>query len=122
MDKQKKVFGNSVKLSLVLLNVGIQLFAAIILKSTSSAVGVAYAIGILFVLSLNGVRFLSWGMLNKYFSLSEVYPLTTLFFPVLYAYSVLFENVPIEIGKIVGICLISGGAVFLTRERGRYAG
>jgi drug/metabolite transporter (DMT)-like permease len=113
--------GASLKIILVLVNVGIQLCAAITLNAASSAVGIAYAAGIFVVLALNGARFLSWGMLNNRYSLSEVYPLTTLFFPILYAYSVVFKNVPIEPHKIVGICLISFGAACLTKVKGRDA-
>lgn len=107
------------KLFLVLFNILIQLFSAIVLQLTLNLRGVMFYLMIGVVIFLNGMRFLSWGWLNRRFALSEIYPLTALFFPVLYVYSIISKEAILEVGKIIGVVLIFIGAAIINKASER---
>ena len=86
------------KLLLVLLvlgAVGLNLLAAIAMKLLAGAAGlgtVLLVLGIGFVIFLNGLRMLVWMFANRAFPLSTMYPLTSIFYPLMLGVSYYFNE------------------------------
>jgi multidrug transporter EmrE-like cation transporter len=78
---------------------------------------IAFSI-IALVIFINAVKFFLWGLLNKKYDLSKTYPLTTLFYPLIFLYSVIFDNGHVTLQKVVGISVIIIG-VLMFEMRGR---
>lgn len=68
------------------------------------------------VLGLNVLRFLYWGFLLKKFNLSELYPLTALFFPLIYFYSIFIGESHCSLGKITGVLIIVFGIYLFEKK------
>lgn len=68
------------------------------------------------VLGLNVLRFLYWGFLLKKFNLSDLYPLTALFFPLIYFYSIYLGESQWSVGKITGVLIIVCGIYLFERK------
>jgi hypothetical protein len=70
----------------------------------------------LLVLVLNIFRFIYWGFLLKKFDLSGLYPLTSLFFPLIYLYSIFNGEADYQISKIAGVCIIIFGILIFEKK------
>ena len=104
---------------LTLLNVGLQLGSALILKLAPELDSGRFAwIGILLggVLALNVARFVIWGVVHRRYPLSIAYPASALFFPGILAMAWWFgETVgPLQ---VAGAGLIMLGVVILLSDR-----
>lgn len=102
-------------LLLVSVAVGLNLVSAVVLKEAADkqcSSLLAIAALILLVASINLLRVALWAAIHKRFRLSDSYPLTSLFFPMILALSALYGE---EIGftKIFGTALITLGVLLL---------
>jgi multidrug transporter EmrE-like cation transporter len=69
-------------------------------------------IGFSVVFLLNGVRLVIWMLANRKFPLSTIYPLTSLFFPIMLGISYAYGE-PVGPLKIIGTLLIASGVFSL---------
>ncbi|MBL4280042.1 hypothetical protein H8F10_19335 [Vibrio fluvialis] len=100
----------------VIFTVLLTLMTSILLNIAADKVYyIAFSI-IALVIVINAVKFFLWGQLNKRYDLSKTYPLTTLFYPLIFLYSVIFDNGQVTVQKVVGISIIIVG-VFIFEMR-----
>jgi hypothetical protein len=69
------------------------------------------------VVVLNGTKFVIWGALNKRFKLSDTYPLTALFFPLIFVFAIVSGDAELTLNKVAGLCLIVTGFYFFEKSR-----
>ncbi|MGQ4660280.1 hypothetical protein [Lysobacter sp. F6437] len=105
--------------TLVLLNVALQLAAALILKITpdpsmANAIPIVLLMGSVLVLSAG--RFWLWGSLHRHFPLSVAYPASALLFPGILALAWFFDE-PIATAQLVGVALVLLGVALLLSEK-----
>lgn len=67
------------------------------------------------VIFLNIIKFLIWGGLNKKFDLSKTYPLTAIFYPLIFITAILTGDTIISIQKVLGLIFISFGVYYFER-------
>ena len=67
------------------------------------------------VVILNIGKFLLWGWLNKRYDLSKTYPLTVIFFPLIYIVSHYVDGTPFNVQKIFGVIVIIVGLIYFER-------
>jgi len=67
------------------------------------------------VILLNISKFIIWGKLNKRFDLSKTYPLTAIFFPLIFIISIMTGDSKISTQKIIGLILIFLGVYFFDK-------
>ena len=106
--------------SLTLVNVGMQLGSALLLKLAPDLDSGRFLwIGALLgaVLVLNVARFLMWGVIHRRFPLSVAYPASALFFPGILGMAWWFGE---KVGpfQVAGASLVMAGVVVLFTERG----
>lgn len=100
---------------LVFVAVGLNLGSAILLKETADlgqASMLVIATLILLVVLINLLRVILWAAIHKRFRLSDSYPLTSLFFPMILLISAMYGE-EIGLAKIVGTVLITLGVLVL---------
>lgn len=74
--------------------------------------------GIIFVLFLNVGKFILWNFLHKRYDLSSTYPLTAIYFPLIYIIAVLKKEVLVDIVSIISISFIFVGVyLILSNEK-----
>ena len=100
---------------LVSVAVGLSLVSAVVLKEAADLARASRLViaGLIFLVVLvNLLRVALWAAIHKRFRLSDSYPLTSLFFPMILALSALYGE---EIGpaKLIGTVLITLGVVVL---------
>ncbi len=95
--------------------VGLNLLAAIAMKVLANQTEVSYIyllLGVGFVIFLNGLRLVVWMFANKRFPLSTMYPLTSIFYPLMLAVSYFFGE-RITLLQVFGTFLITSGVFWL---------
>lgn len=102
-------------LSLVALNIALQLTNATLIKFASSLsqpqLGlIAAVLALVAVLSFG--RFVVWGAMHKRFPVSIAYPATALFFPCLVAVAAAFGE-PVSATQVLGAGLVTTGVLLL---------
>lgn len=104
---------------LVSIAVGLNLLSAIVLKEAANLGQVAsvlvIAIFIALVVLINLLRVALWGAIHKRFRLSDSYPLTSLFFPMILVLSAYYGE-EIGLGKLLGTVLITLGVLVMMSE------
>ncbi|NOH04652.1 MAG: hypothetical protein HND47_23125 [Chloroflexi bacterium] len=101
--------------AMVVWAVGSNLLVAVVMKmlaNQSSTNFVLLLIGIGLVVFLNGVRMYVWMIANRRFSLSTMYPLTSIFYPLMLSVSCAFGE-QVTILQIFGAFLIAFGVFWL---------
>jgi len=101
---------------LVLGAVSLNVLAAIVMKLLANQAGIGLLfllIGIGFVVILNGLRLVVWMFANRYFPLSTMYPLTSIFYPLMLGVSYLFSE-KVTILQIIGTAFITFGVFWLS--------
>lgn len=96
----------------VLFTVFLTLLTSIILKQSSGEYELFSLLGIsiiILVFLINLVKFVTWGWLNKHYDLSKTYPLTAIFFPLIFIYAVIIGDTSLTIQKISGLIIILAG-------------
>lgn len=99
--------------------VGLNATSAVLLKTIADhrSLGLALLLlGLAGVVLINLLRFWLWGMAHGRYPLSETYPLTSLFFPVMLLISWRYGE-PVGARQIFGTCLITLGVVWLTLRK-----
>lgn len=79
-------------------------------KTTAIFVAVFF---ILLTLFVNFIKFLLWGKIHKKYDLSNSYPLTSMFFPLIYIIAIIKGQNDFELTKTIGIIFIVAGILFL---------
>lgn len=100
---------------LVLGIVAINVTSGILLKILASNGGdnrLLLVLGFGTVFVLNGARLVVWLFANRHFPLSTIYPLTSLFFPVMLVVSYAYGD-PITVSRLLGTLLITFGVFWL---------
>jgi multidrug transporter EmrE-like cation transporter len=99
---------------LVVFSVIIQVVIALLLDYSSQFRLNWDSILIIFlVLLLNLFRLIIWGFINKRYDLSKTYPVTTLFFPIIYVISLWKGETQLLGNKLVGMGLIIIGIIVI---------
>ena len=101
--------------ALVLGAVSLNILAAVIMKLLANQVDIKFFFflsGLALVVLLNGLRLIVWMYANKYFPLSTIYPLTSIFYPFMLIVAYLFSE-KITIIQIIGTTFITLGVFWL---------
>ena len=101
--------GKLTKQFMVFSTVIITLMTSLILDFTANKLSTinSYVIGvILIVLFLNVLKFSIWNIIHKNFEISKSYPLTSIFFPLIFVIAFFQGNVEISITKVLGVFFI----------------
>lgn len=69
---------------------------------------------------LSFIRFIYWGWLLKKYDLSHIYPITAVFFPMIYLIAIINNDVDFSIEKTFAIILIIFGVIVVQKDN--YAG
>jgi hypothetical protein len=97
--------------------VSISIATALILdyiESVYSGLFNTYVIlGLLIVLGLNVFKFIAWSILHKRYDLSSTYPLTAIYFPLIYIISVLKKEMVVDIFSLIAIIFVFSGVYFI---------
>lgn len=102
-------------LFLVGVAVGLNLVSAVILKEAADMGQVSFLILVVvicLVVLINLLRVTFWSAIHKRFQLSDSYPLTSLFFPMILILSA-FYGEDIGLAQIIGTALITLGIIVL---------
>ena len=104
----------------VLLSVLMTFATAVILKLAAGEFSLISMMGLLIIIIvfvINVLKFLIWGWLNNRYDLSKTYPLTALFFPLIFIYAVMAGDTLMTTQKILGLSLILAGLIFMETAR-----
>tara|TARA_R110000823_G_scaffold28045_55_gene81607 strand:+ start:4388 stop:4762 length:375 start_codon:yes stop_codon:yes gene_type:complete len=105
-------------LLLVLLTVGLNAFSAVILKEAADMERASIFILMILILVVVVVNFLRvrvWGTIHKRYRLSDSYPLTSLFFPLILLLGVYYGD-EVRLPEIFGAALITAGVFLLSYD------
>ena len=72
-------------------------------------------IGIAFVLNI--LKFVVWGWIHKNFEVSKSYPLTSIFFPLIFILAYFKGDVDFSVTKIIGLILIVSGLIVFENKQ-----
>jgi hypothetical protein len=70
-------------------------------------------LGILFVLGLNVFKFIVWNFLHKRYDLSSTYPMTAIYFPLIYIISVIKGEIVVDMFSLIAILSIFLGVYLI---------
>lgn len=114
-EAMSKFQARSMVFIFVLAAIGLNVLSAIALKMLADQIDMPVTfllIGIGLVILLNALRLLVWHFTNKRYPLSTVYPLTSLFYPIMLVVSYWYGE-PISILQIFGTIFITTGVFWL---------
>ena len=119
MLEENDVNQRSLAILLVSFAVGLSLISAVVLKeaadmSQTSLFTITALISL--VILINLLRVFFWAAIHKRFRLSDSYPLTSIFFPMIMMLSLLYGE-EIGLGEIIGTSLITLGVLLLNSEQ-----
>jgi len=104
----------------VLLSVLMTFATAVILKLGAAEFSLISMMGLLIIIIvfvINVLKFMTWGWLNNRYDLSKTYPLTALFFPLIFIYAAMAGDTSMTAQKVLGLCLIMSGLIFMETAR-----
>lgn len=109
-----------VKISLVILTVIITVATSLILDYAAH-IGLNMNLEILFLLSIviviNLLKFILWGWIHARFHLSSSYPLTAIFFPIIYLIAIFKNQSEFNLFKLSGVILILLGIFIIEMKQ-----
>ena len=70
-------------------------------------------LGFVFVLGLNILKFIVWNFLHKKYDLSSAYPMTAIYFPMIYIISVYKKEITIDLLSLFAIAFIFIGVYLI---------
>ena len=70
-------------------------------------------LGLLIVLVLNSFKFIVWNFLHKRYDLSSTYPLTAIYFPLIYIISVLKKEMVVDAFSLIAIAFVFSGVYLI---------
>lgn len=101
----------------IFLIVSISILTALILDYIQNLdlniVDIYVAFGLFVVLGLNTFKFILWNFLHKRYDLSSTYPMTAIYFPLIYFISVLKGEIIVDIYSIFAILSIFIGVYLI---------
>ncbi|MEZ9601404.1 hypothetical protein AB4232_21685 [Vibrio sp. 10N.286.46.A8] len=100
----------------VLLTVILTFITSVILSVAASKVELISFYGglvVAIVVLINVVKFSIWGWLNNRYDLSKTYPLTAMFFPLIFIYAILIGDTDITVNKLFGLFVILLGLLWM---------
>ncbi|WP_413285379.1 hypothetical protein [Vibrio sp. MA40-2] len=97
----------------VMFTVFLTLSTSILLDASTKLNSGSVLVVICVVVLINALKFVIWGKLNQYYDLSKTYPLTTLFYPLIFIYAIVFRGVDFELIKLFALIIIMSG-IFMT--------
>lgn len=100
----------------VLFTVFLTFFTSILLSTAASRFELLSLLGglvIAIVVFLNVVKFFIWGWLNQRYDLSKTYPLTAIFFPLIFIYAIFTGSAELTINKVIGLIIILIGLLWM---------
>lgn len=71
--------------------------------------------GVIFVLGLNVFKFIVWNFLHKRYDLSTTYPMTAIYFPLIYIISVVKGEIIVDIFSLLAISFIFIGVYLILK-------
>lgn len=100
--------------------VSISILTALILDYLKSLnfdiLSIYVLLGISIVFVLNIVKFFLWNFLHKRYDLSSTYPMTSIYFPLIYIISIIKGEVQISILSFISMGLIFIGVYIIFKE------
>lgn len=108
------------KIFWVLTSIMLTILSAILLNFTSQKYSLLSIAGIILigcVIFVNFVKFILWGKIYNKYDLSEVYPLTALFFPIIYIISLYQNETSLSFRKLIGVLIILVGCFIFNQKR-----
>lgn len=111
---------NAYRYIAVFISVALTIGTALILRAATSfddtqIIIISMLIGAAFF--VNVLKFLLWGWLNKRYDLSKTYPLTVIFFPLIYVVSHYVDDTPFTAQKTLGILIVIVGLIVFERNK-----
>ena len=108
-----------IKFFLVFFTVLLEVLSALIVDHASSlgetlTLMAGVLIGLAFL--VNALKFVGWGVIHKRFDLSKSYPITAVFFPLIYGVALFKGEAEIEFAKIIGIIFIIIGVILIQKK------
>tara|TARA_B110001452_G_C15240481_1_gene429487 strand:+ start:4473 stop:4805 length:333 start_codon:yes stop_codon:yes gene_type:complete len=103
-----------VKQLLVISTVIISVFSSLLLNFASNFQNKTTFIVFLFlslVMTFNIFKFFLWGYIHKSYSISNSYPLTSIFFPIIFIISIVTDEVNFSLYKLFGVLFIISGII-----------
>jgi multidrug transporter EmrE-like cation transporter len=110
------------KYLVTLLTVALTVASSLLLNYAANGHGFARWFAMLLVLVvivINAFKFLAWGYLHKRFDLSKTYPLTAIFFPIIFIISCFHDEANFTPPKLVGVSLILVGLIIFETKNSR---
>ena len=77
---------------------------------------------IIIALAINTLKFGLWGWIHKHFDVSKTYPLTAIFFPIIFFVAYLKNEAEMTPTKIVGVYLIFVGIYIFEKNKKQEVG
>lgn len=101
----------------ILIIVGISISTALILEYVENLhtgmLSFYVIVGMVVVLGLNVLKFIVWNFLHKRYDLSSTYPLTAIYFPMIYAISVFKGEITVDFMSLTAISFIFIGVYLI---------
>lgn len=110
--------GRLIAIMLVGLVVGLNLLSAVVLKEAANHRGASVVLVtalISLVVLINVLRVLFWGAIHKRYRLSDSYPLTSVFFPMILLLGWWYGEA-VGLGQIIGTLLITAGVLLMMKD------
>ena len=101
---------------LIVITVLITIFSSLILDFGAGykfQYGSYILISILAALGLNITKFLIWGYIHKNYNLTKSYPLTAIFFPIIFFIVYMKDEAEFSFTKIIGVSVILVGIFYI---------
>ena len=73
-------------------------------------------VGLFIVFGLNIFKFIIWNFLHKKYDLSSTYPMTAMYFPIIYIIAIYKNEINIDIVSFLAICFIFGGVYLILKD------
>ena len=67
--------------------------------------------------ALNVLKFVIWGWIHKNFDVTKSYPLTAIFFPIIFIVAVIKREADLSISKTIGVVIILIGLFVFERRK-----
>lgn len=102
----------------VTLSVAITVGTALLLRGATSIEEASLLLAgllVCVVIALNVGKFLLWGWLNNKYDLSKTYPLTVIFFPLIYVISHYVDGTPFNSQKTIAVIVIICGLLYFEK-------
>jgi len=73
-------------------------------------------IGFIIVFGLNVFKFIIWNFLHKKYDLSSTYPMTAIYFPIIYIIAIFKDEIHIDLVSLLAISFIFFGVYLILKD------